>query len=104
MSYNSNGDNFSTAENYVRKMVNLTVYGGYCKLVAADNIFPFLFEICYNNNLYAKCSVGIFPVKRLRLTGNINSGNFDVYLSIFYIHNVKENLIKSFLSAPIHST
>jgi len=48
MSYNSNGDNFSTAEDYVREMVNPTVNGGtvvVSKLVAAGNIFPFLFEI-----------------------------------------------------------
>ena len=82
MSYNSNGDNFSTAEAYVREMVNPTAYGSYCELVAAGNIFPYLFQIYYNNNLYAKFGVDTFPVKRLRLTGNINSGHFDVYLSI----------------------
>jgi hypothetical protein len=41
MSYNSNGDNFSTAEDYVREMINLTVYVGYYELVAAGNIFSF---------------------------------------------------------------
>ncbi|XP_060858512.1 uncharacterized protein LOC132935889 [Metopolophium dirhodum] len=61
MSYNSNGDNFSTAEAYVREMVNPTVYGGYCELVAAGNIFPFLFQIYYNHNLYAKFGVDTFP-------------------------------------------
>jgi len=43
MFYNSNGDNFFTAEDYVREMVNPTVYGGYCELVAAGKRFPFLF-------------------------------------------------------------
>jgi hypothetical protein len=93
MSYNSNGDNFSTAEAYVREMVNPTVYGGYCELVAAGNIFPFSFQIYYNNNLYTKFGVDTFPVKRLRLTGNINSGHFDVYLSITNIYYVAVNLI-----------
>jgi hypothetical protein len=91
MSYNSNGDNFFTAGAYVRKMVNPTIYGGYCELVAAGNIFLFLFEIYYNNNLYAKFGVDTLPVKRLRLTGNINSGYFDVYLSIPNMHNVTVN-------------
>ncbi|KAL4132202.1 hypothetical protein QTP88_009407 [Uroleucon formosanum] len=74
------------------EMVNPTVYGGYCKLVAVGNIFPFSFQIYYNNNLYAKFGVDTFPVKRSRLTGNINSGYFDVYLSIPNIHNVAVNL------------
>ncbi|KAL4134836.1 hypothetical protein QTP88_006539 [Uroleucon formosanum] len=78
MSYNySNGDNFSTAEAYVREMVNPTVYSGYCELVVAGNIFPFSFQMYYNNNLYAKFGVC----------------HFDVYLSIPNIHNVAVNLI-----------
>jgi hypothetical protein len=93
MSYNSNGDNFSTAEAYFREMVNPTVYGSYCELVEAGNIFQFSFQIYYNNNLYAKFGVDTFPVKRLHLTGNINSGHFDVYLSIPNIYNVAVNLI-----------
>jgi len=48
ISYNySNGDHFSTAEDYIREIVNPTVYGGYCELVADGNIFSFLFEIYY---------------------------------------------------------
>jgi hypothetical protein len=39
-------------------MVNPTVYGVYCELIVTGNIFPFLFEIYYNNNLYAKFDVG----------------------------------------------
>jgi hypothetical protein len=93
MSYNSNGDNFSTAEAYIREMVNPTVYGGYCELVAAGNIFPFSFQIYYNNNFYAKFCIDTYPVKRLRLTGNINSGHFDVYLYITNIYSVAINLI-----------
>jgi len=51
MSYNSYGDNFSTTEDYVREMTKSTVHGGYCELVAADNMLQFLFEIYYNDNL-----------------------------------------------------
>ena len=76
MSYNPNGNNFSTAEDYLCEMVNPTVYSSYCKLVAAGNIFPFLFEIYYNNNFYSKFGVHTFSV-----TGNIR-GYFNVYLSI----------------------
>jgi len=47
----------------------------------------------YNNKRYTKFGVDTFPVKRLRLTGKINSGHFDVYLSIFNILNVIENVI-----------
>ncbi|KAL4092474.1 hypothetical protein QTP88_026975 [Uroleucon formosanum] len=93
MSYNSNDDNFSTAVAYIREMVNPTVYGGYWELVEAGNIFPFSFQIYYNNNLYAKFGVDTFSVKSLSLTENINSGHFDVYLSIPNIHNVAVNLI-----------
>jgi len=50
-----------------------------------------VFETYYNNNLHAKFGVDTFPVKRLCLTRNINSGNFDVYLSISNILNVTEN-------------
>jgi len=35
----------------------LLFYSGYCELVAIGNIFTFLFEIYYNNNLYAKFGV-----------------------------------------------
>jgi len=45
MSYNLNGYNFSTAEDYVCEMVSPTEYGGSCEFVAAGSIFPFLFEI-----------------------------------------------------------
>lgn len=63
MSYNSNGDN-SLSENCAREMVNSTVYGNYCKLVAAGNIFPFLFEMYYNNDLFAKFGVDTFAEKQ----------------------------------------
>lgn len=85
MSYNSYGENFPTVENYVRDLENCIVNGGYCELFAADNIFPYVFEIYYNNNLYAKFGVDTFSVKRLRLTGNINIGYFYVYS---YISNI----------------
>lgn len=90
-SYNSNGDNFVTAEEYVREMVISTVYGGICELVAAGNIFPFLFEIYYNNILYANFGISTNPVKRLRLTGHINSGHFDAYLPIDSAINFSTN-------------
>jgi len=51
MSYNLNGDNFSTAEDYVRELFNTTAYGGYCKLVAAENVFPFIMIIIFMLNL-----------------------------------------------------
>lgn len=73
-------------------MVNSTVYSVYCKLVAAGNIFPFLFEMYYNNNLYTQFGVNTFPVKILRLIENINNGHSNVYLSICNILNVTENL------------
>jgi len=47
-------------------MGNTTVYGGYCELFATGNIFPYVLEIFYNNNLYAKFGVDTFSVKRLR--------------------------------------
>jgi hypothetical protein len=64
LSYNLNDGNFSAAEDYVREMVNPTVHGGYCELIAAGNIFPFFFfENYYNNNLCAKFGIDTFPVK-----------------------------------------
>lgn len=74
-------------------MVNLTSYGGYWELVTSGNIFLFLYENDYSNNFYAKFGVDTFPVKRLHRTGNINSGQFDGYLSISNILNVTDNLI-----------
>jgi len=61
LSYNSYGVKFSTAEDYVNDEGNPTVYGANCELFAADNIFPYVFEIYYNHN--AKIGVDTFPVK-----------------------------------------
>jgi len=41
MSYNSNGDKFSTDKDYFHEMVNRTVYSGYFELVVTGNIFSF---------------------------------------------------------------
>jgi len=64
-----------------------------CELFGAGNVFQYVFEMYYNNYLYANFGVHTFAVKNLRLTGNINCGHFDVYLSISNILNVTENVI-----------
>lgn len=79
---NYNGDNFSTAAEYVRKIYHYSIYSHICELVAVGTIFPFLFEIYYDSELDSKFDLDTFSLKRLRLTGDINSGYFDMYLPI----------------------
>lgn len=81
-SHDANGDNFISSEKYVYEMSQHSAYAGYCELVAAAKIFPYLFEVYNNKELYAKFGIEACPVKRLRLTGFVNSGHFDVYMPI----------------------
>jgi len=61
--------------------VNSFVYASICELVAESKIYPFLINVYYNQNLYAKFGTETILVKILHLTGNINNDYFDVYLT-----------------------
>ena len=64
-------------------------YGGTYELLAAGKIYPYLFEVYYQKNFYAKFGQDSLPIKRLRFTGNINHGHFEVYLPISEIGVLK---------------
>ena len=96
MTHDSNGHNYSTSAKYISEMSKHSVYGGTCELVAAGKIFPYIFEVYFQKNLYETFGSDIHPIKRLRFTGNINHGHFEVYLSTFeenVLHNFSANMV-----------
>lgn len=74
------GNNYASAADYFADMSLLHTYGSLCELVAAGQIFPFVFEVYRNGVLYAKFGNDANPVFKLRFTNDLSSGHFDVYL------------------------
>lgn len=87
MTYDKEGNNHQNAADYFTDMSRLNVYGGFCELAAAGKIFPFLFEVYYNCKVYAKFGSEENPVRRLRFTGDLLNGHFDVYLPFEQINS-----------------
>lgn len=81
MSHDINGDNYLTAAAYYADMSQLFTYGGLCELVAATQLFPFIFEVYRNGELYAKFGTEGRQVKRLRFTQGLSNGHFEAKLS-----------------------
>ena len=80
ISHNSSGDNYTSSAEYFADMSRLYTYGGLCELVAAGQLFEFVFEVYRNGDLYESFGANGHPVGRLRFTQDLSSGHFDVYL------------------------
>ncbi|VVC46434.1 EF-Hand 1, calcium-binding site,OTU domain [Cinara cedri] len=80
MSHDNNGDNYMSSAEYFADMSQLYTYVGLCELVAAGQLFHYVFEVYRNNQLYERFGIEGYPVLRMRFTQNLSRGHFDVYL------------------------
>ncbi|XP_024888866.1 uncharacterized protein LOC112465530, partial [Temnothorax curvispinosus] len=80
MSHDSKGDNYTSSAEYLAHMSQPFTYGGLCELVAAGELFGFVFEVYRNGELYKSFGVEGHPVKRLRFTQDLSKGHFDAYV------------------------
>lgn len=80
ISHRSYGNNYLSADEYFADMSKLYRYGSLCELIAASQIFYYVFEVYYNQNRYEKFGVDGNPIIRLHFTGNLFSCHFDVYV------------------------
>lgn len=81
MSHNRDGHNYINSANYFVDMSRPFTYGGLCELMAAGQLFEFVFEVYRNGELYVRVGDEGNPVRRLRFTQDLSSGHFDVYLT-----------------------
>lgn len=80
MSHDSKGDNYISSAEYLAHMSRPFTYGGLCELVAAGQLFEFVFEVYRNGELYEGFGAEGHPVRRLRFTQDLSRGHFDAYL------------------------
>lgn len=84
MSHDNNGDNngnnYMSSTEYLADMSQLSTYGGLCELVAAGQLFHYVFEVYCNYQLYERFGIEGYPVLRMRFTQDLSRGLFDVYL------------------------
>lgn len=74
------GNNYNSEQIYRVEMLRPTTFGSHCGLVAAGEIFNFLFEIFYDGKIIMSYGEQIYPTKRLRFTGDLSRGHFDAYV------------------------
>ncbi|XP_071579388.1 uncharacterized protein [Temnothorax nylanderi] len=79
MSHDSLGNNYNSSSEYLDEMSKLFTYGGLCELVAAGQLFGFVFEVYRNGELYESFGEEGNPVRRIRFTQDISKGHFDEY-------------------------
>lgn len=79
MSHDKDGNNYDSVESYKADMLRPRTYGGLCELVAAAELYPFVFEVYRNRQLYFRAGSGDKPVKRLKFSSDLSDGHFDVY-------------------------
>ncbi|XP_076301721.1 uncharacterized protein LOC143219730 [Lasioglossum baleicum] len=81
MSHDSNGNNYSSAVEYCIDMSRPFTYGGLCELKAAGQLFPWVFEVYRNGELYVCFGTVGNHVGRLRFSHDLSRGHFDVYVN-----------------------
>ncbi|KAL4105056.1 hypothetical protein QTP88_020331 [Uroleucon formosanum] len=79
-SHDNNGDNYMSSAEYLADMSQLYIYGGLYELVAAGQLFHYVFEVYRNYQLYEHFVIKGYPVLRMCFTQNLSRGHFDVYL------------------------
>lgn len=80
MSNDSLGNNYSSKHKYLIDMSKKTTFGTASELFAAGEIYEYFFEVYQNGELIYSFGNIHNPVKRLRFTGNLDGGHFDVLL------------------------
>lgn len=105
LTYNASksGDNYSSKIEYHLDMSNQTTFGTTCELVAAGEIFQYLFEVFVDGKIYFRCGDDSSPVRKLRFTGNLNGGHFDAYMVKKKLNVVSELLLDIPISEQVVS-
>lgn len=77
--HDGRGNNHRNANLYLIDMMKNDTYGSHCELLAAGEIFEFLFEVYRDGKILMTYGINENPVKRLRFTGLLDDGHFDAY-------------------------
>lgn len=78
--HNRYGDNYRNADEYYSEMILNNTYGSACELAAAGQLYPYVFEVYRNGDLYASFGTEGNPILRLRFTDDLSKGHFDAYM------------------------
>lgn len=73
------GQTYKNVNIYTDYMSRRESYGTSCELQAAAEVFPYIFEVWRNGTTYYRFGNGQYPVRRLRFSGDLSNGHFDVY-------------------------
>nr|CAD7605472.1 unnamed protein product [Timema genevievae] len=76
------GNNFVSKEIYCIEMSRLGTYGTTCELEAAGQLYPRRFGVYQSGQLLVGFGEPGKGVRRLRFTGDLSGGHFDVYQAI----------------------
>ncbi|XP_065356368.1 uncharacterized protein LOC135950766 [Calliphora vicina] len=79
MTYDNYGNNYVNENEYIKEMSLSYTYGSLCELIAAAQVYPYYFEVYREGKLYIRYGSEDNPVIRLRFTGNLSGGHFDIY-------------------------
>jgi len=79
---NSKGDIFESAAEYERVMLKPHTYGAAAEISAAATLYQIRIEVFANGKLMALFGRDEYPIKRLRFSGNMSNGHYDVYMAL----------------------
>lgn len=85
------GDNYTSPESYFLDMRKREMYGTTCELQAAGEIYLYRFEVWRNGVIYCAFGSEHHPVKRLRFSGELCGGHFDVLEPTLLASQISEN-------------
>lgn len=85
------GNNYASSDEYLSDMSLSSTFGSYCELVAAAELYSILFEVYCNGELYARTGAEGNPLKRIRFTGELSGGHFDVYTESESAENISNS-------------
>lgn len=76
--HDQNGNNYFDKDTYYKSMIKKETFGSACEINAASSIFSYKFEIYHNKKFVY--SFGKGPSKKLKFSGNLGFGHYDVYI------------------------
>jgi hypothetical protein len=80
MSHDNNKGNYMSSAEYLAEMSQLSTYGGQCELVAAGQLFHYVFEVYRNYQLYERFGIEGYHMLRIHFTQDLSRGHFDINL------------------------
>nr|CAD7262706.1 unnamed protein product [Timema shepardi] len=90
----------------LRKLLEPSVHSAivYWKLVAAEKLFEFVFDIFCSDKLFARCDSKSRLIRRLSFTGELSGEYFEAYLIDGEVRDVNQCLTRSIPQADLTST